>query len=220
MATPTMDADEVETFSDCSSTVECICEEFESNSDSEEVVGVLMPYRFEPYLSDVQSDEPNSDSDDEGEAAGDAMADGGELEIDGQIPLDSETRLQNMDWCTCGNCVDHRKVKENVCCREQMRVCERREKEPGIDCITQHHGFPQVCLAVDVLETAYFAYRDHYGLTFGNDWKRYTAYRQFVRWCYEFLGKKNRVTLPSCTVAAIRNHFPSPDYTGFREADD
>ncbi|XP_019642085.1 PREDICTED: uncharacterized protein LOC109483497 [Branchiostoma belcheri] len=70
---------------------ECICEEFESDSDSEEVVGVLMPYRFEPYLSDVQSDEPNSDSDDEGEAAGDAMADGGELEIDGQIPL-SNTR--------------------------------------------------------------------------------------------------------------------------------
>ncbi|XP_019625436.1 PREDICTED: uncharacterized protein LOC109470798 isoform X2 [Branchiostoma belcheri] len=149
MATPTMDADEVETFSDCSFTVECICEEFESDSDSEEVVGVLMPYRFEPYLSDVQSDEPNSDSDDEGEAAGDAMADGGELEIDGQIPLDSESRLRNMDC-----------------------------------------------------------------------WKRYTTYRQFVRWCYEFLGKKNRVTLPSCTVDAIRSHFPSPDYTGFREADD
>lgn len=48
---------------------------------------------------------------------------------------------------------------------------------------------------------------------------RYTAYRQFVRWCWHFLGKEVRVVLPSCVVDSIRKAFPSQDYTGFHQAD-
>jgi len=48
---------------------------------------------------------------------------------------------------------------------------------------------------------------------------RYTAYRQFVRWCWHFLGREVRVVLPSCVVHTIRTAFPSDHYTGFHQAD-
>ena len=45
---------------------------------------------------------------------------------------------------------------------------------------------------------------------------RYTAYRQFVRWCWGYLGKNIRVPLPSCVTAVIRQKYNSPDYVGFK----
>ena len=53
----------------------------------------------------------------------------------------------------------------------------------------------------------------------GNALKRYTAYRQFVRWCWHFLGKEVRVVIPSCAVVKIRTAFPDENYTGFHQAD-
>ena len=49
---------------------------------------------------------------------------------------------------------------------------------------------------------------------------RYTAYRNLVLWAWGWLGKKNRVALPSCVLAAIRNVFPSEDgnYKGHEES--
>lgn len=50
----------------------------------------------------------------------------------------------------------------------------------------------------------------------GNPWQynffrqyRHTAYRQLIGWCWQWLGKKVRVPLPSCAVARIRYSFPS-----------
>lgn len=40
---------------------------------------------------------------------------------------------------------------------------------------------------------------------------RYVAYRQFVRWCWGFLGKNNRTPLPACVMSRIRNAFPAND---------
>ncbi|XP_061190502.1 uncharacterized protein LOC133198423 [Saccostrea echinata] len=45
---------------------------------------------------------------------------------------------------------------------------------------------------------------------------RYFAYRKFVRWVYQRLGKKNRRILPSCVVTKIRKTFPSQQYCGFK----
>ena len=45
---------------------------------------------------------------------------------------------------------------------------------------------------------------------------RYTAYRQFVRWCWGFLGRHVRVVLPACVVHEIRRSFPAAEYAGFR----
>ncbi len=47
---------------------------------------------------------------------------------------------------------------------------------------------------------------------------RYYAYRQFVRWAWQFLGKKIRVPIPSCVVIRIRERFPreyDEEYMGF-----
>ena len=38
---------------------------------------------------------------------------------------------------------------------------------------------------------------------------RHVAYRQFVRWCWGYLGKNVRVVLPSCAVKAVQDAFQS-----------
>ena len=47
---------------------------------------------------------------------------------------------------------------------------------------------------------------------------RHVAYRQVVRWCWGYLGKHNRVPLPSCVMKEIRRAYPDPDgdYKGFK----
>ena len=44
------------------------------------------------------------------------------------------------------------------------------------------------------------------------------AYRQLTGWCWGWLGRRMRVTLPSCAVNKIRTKFPVSDgnYTGFK----
>ena len=53
--------------------------------------------------------------------------------------------------------------RECVCCREIQRVIEKREDAGDYKCITELPGFEQVCLGVDVLQTAYWHYRCVYG---------------------------------------------------------
>ncbi|XP_078690685.1 uncharacterized protein LOC144921505 [Branchiostoma floridae x Branchiostoma belcheri] len=206
---------EIEHFSDVSSdSDDFIEEEFDPEQFLlEEFAEGIAPYRFEPYLEGPAND-PGSDSESDAEERGEEGDAGG---ADAQIPMDIE-RLQNVEWCSCGRCEAMPTVEESVCCQEQMRVVEKRERVPGILCITEHHGFQTVCLDEEVLETAHNGYQDHYGEHLGNEWKRYTAYRQFVRWCYVHLGRNVRVPLPSCAVTAIRRAFFSADYTGFMEA--
>ncbi|KAI8497641.1 hypothetical protein Bbelb_242930 [Branchiostoma belcheri] len=113
---------------------------------------------------------------------------------------------EKLSQCSCGRCEAMPTVDESVCCHEQMRVL-KRERVPGILCITEHHGFQTVCQDEDVLETAHNGYQDQYREHLGNECKRYTAYRQFVEWCYQYLGRNVRVPLPSCAVTAIRRAF-------------
>ena len=54
---------------------------------------------------------------------------------------------------------------ENICCSEVDRVVEKKEEgSSAISCIIDHEGFHSVCLDVWVLQTAYFNYRQHYGV--------------------------------------------------------
>jgi len=48
---------------------------------------------------------------------------------------------------------------------------------------------------------------------------RYAAYRQYIWWVYERLGRKRRKIIPACVVLAIRKQFPEADgkYTGFKD---
>ncbi|XP_057675034.1 uncharacterized protein LOC130905535 [Corythoichthys intestinalis] len=185
---------EEETFSsDSGSSLE-----FSNIIGDPEEVCAIQPYRFEPYLEEKDMESESSDTD--------------ETEPNSQ---DDHSRLGNTAWCSCECCAVMPTVGECVCCGEQERVREKMEGA-GVQCITQHPGFQPVCLNVDVLQTAYYAYRQNYEDQSGNNWKRYTAYRQFVRWVYEFLGRRIRVPLPACVVAQIRTSFPSPEFVGYQ----
>ena len=55
-------------------------------------------------------------------------------------------------------------IAECVCCQEQGNVRRKIEDHgEGITCITKHTNFDAVCLNVDVLQTAYYSYRQRYG---------------------------------------------------------
>ena len=82
--------------------------------------------------------------------------------------------------------------ERSVCCLEQDKVTARAATQDGIKCITEHDGFSAVCLNEHVLL---------------DSWRGYTAYRQFVRWCYQFLGRHFRLPLPAVGVHAMRNRF-------------
>ncbi|KAG5844319.1 hypothetical protein ANANG_G00161220 [Anguilla anguilla] len=47
---------------------------------------------------------------------------------------------------------------------------------------------------------------------------RYLAYRQFVSWCWGYLGRRIRVVIPSCVVLRIHCEYPDEEdhHTGFR----
>ncbi|XP_075536997.1 P2X purinoceptor 7-like [Dermacentor variabilis] len=127
-------------------------------------------------------------------------------------------RSGNVDWCTCGRCRPMETNRESVCCREISEVAARVPE--GAKCITDHPTFVHACLNVHALEVAYYTLReDRPSLVNAPDIHtryRYTAYRQFVRWIWIWLGRRNRRVLPSCVVSEIRNAFPSARYAGFR----
>lgn len=144
--------------------------------------------------------------------------------------------------CKCGCCSVMPTAVECVCCTEIEEIEVKKEQ---FQCITQHEGFEAVCLNVWVLQAAFYSYRQRYGTSdmrrqslheyvpvdinlkmntvAHKYWSfcssrqyRFIAYRQLTGWCWGWLGRRVRVTLPSCAVKAIRNKFPSQHYAGFK----
>ena len=119
--------------------------------------------------------------------------------------------------------------RERVCCREVQqsidRLCEAVTQYNHVmpfDCITQHSGFQLNCLRWEVLDNAWLAYKQQYGVQayeHESAHKRYRhiAYRQLARFLFGIVGRENRYALPSCAVKLIRQTFPSPneEYTGY-----
>ncbi|XP_064612525.1 P2X purinoceptor 7-like [Liolophura sinensis] len=167
----------------------------------------INPYMFEPEWS--------SDGDETPEVEGNVT----------DIEPEGPDRRENTEWCTCGQCHPLDSQEECICCQEISRVVDRIELAPGDEkpkCITEHPGFQSVVLDRDVLETAYYVYRQQYGpmnLTHNSQY-RYVAYRQLCRWCWKWLGKRIRVVLPACCVHKILQEFPLADgeqRTGYRD---
>ena len=99
----------------------------------------LRPYSFEPeYGLDERVDEA-ADSDEDG---------GGD---DVSVYDDSEERVGNTAWFSCGMCSAMPTAAECLCCQE---VDELAWKLQDLLCITQHENFTAVCLNEDVLRTA------------------------------------------------------------------
>mmetsp|Transcript_1346 Transcript_1346/g.2115 ORF Transcript_1346/g.2115 Transcript_1346/m.2115 type:complete len:102 (-) Transcript_1346:144-449(-) len=61
--------------------------------------------------------------------------------------------------------------------------------------------------------------QDTNGLPYPPNERRKICYRQFTRAFHGVLGRGERVHLPSCVIAQVREKFPNPDdigYMGFR----
>lgn len=54
-------------------------------------------------------------------------------------------------------------ARECVCCHELEKVNIVRTESLDANCIVDHPGFQPVCLDVNVLQVAYYQYRQQYG---------------------------------------------------------
>ncbi|XP_028518327.1 uncharacterized protein LOC114576243 [Exaiptasia diaphana] len=116
-----------------------------------------------------------------------------------------ETELK--DWCKCGNCSLDYVVKSDECwCCFEVDRCVSKMEDAGMDdlCITEHRGFENVCLDEWVLDTAAVglktrkkkSYSANRGEATDFEYFRAIAYRQFVRFVWEYVGANKR--LPLC----------------------
>ncbi|XP_074544533.1 P2X purinoceptor 7 [Halichoeres trimaculatus] len=161
------------------------------------LIGRIQPYLFEPS-------EPETDS---------------ESDTDKAQPRSSQSPTE---WCTCGECRAMPTEVENVCCKELNAVqnrCRELPEEPR--CMTLHPGLEPVCLNIYSLQNALNIYQADHGPLEAKGRSvraRYLAYRSFVSWCWGYLGKDNRVVIPSCVVLRIQKEYPDEEeeYTGFK----
>lgn len=124
---------------------------------------------------------------------------------------------------------------ECVCCRELPQICTET-------CVTYDQYFALLCLDPVVLRVAYVDVRlngedcgvedEHRSVQFQRvilqlreqaflhcfcfRKYRHSAYRQFTRWIWGYLGVGIRKVIPSCAVHRIRKTFPSENYQGFQ----
>ena len=105
------------------------------------------PYAFEPRKKRRQSVEENTST-----------------QADEEESLEATpSRLLNNDWCSCGqcNCQTISTERECVCCQEIEKVREKLHCEfNGHQCIATTDAFRSVCLQPEVLETAFYHYRE------------------------------------------------------------
>ncbi|XP_067290072.1 P2X purinoceptor 7 isoform X2 [Pseudorasbora parva] len=146
-----------------------------------------MPYQFEPLDTHIHTSESEDEPD--------------------EAPIEVISH-----WCSCGNC-SRLSPAENVCCKDITQV-------DGVACITDHPGFEPVALNPYVLQAVYGTFRQFFGEMTNptlNSAYRHLAYRNFVRWCWGYLGRHIRVVIPSCAVTRIRQQFPeqNENYIGF-----
>lgn len=131
---------------------------------------------------------------------------------------------------TCGECLVAPLVTADfLCCQEFPRIQWRKDQalllhDLDLRCIINYPAFQTAILDPYALNLVWLEYRQHYRNAYeGEQHKkfRHIAYRQFVRFIWEYLGVSRRVRLPTCVVGKIRSAFPSPDgtYTGFKLPD-
>ena len=63
------------------------------------------------------------------------------------------SRLENMHWCSCGECTIILSLVESTCCKESSSLLG--DKLDDINCITQNKDFKILCLNPNVLDTSF-----------------------------------------------------------------
>ncbi|XP_066910562.1 uncharacterized protein [Clytia hemisphaerica] len=191
--------------------------EADASDEEDEAIGGF--YGFEPEYSKKELAILSAKyKEDESSSSSDSERENDDLE---------SSRLENLHWCTCRNCVigTDFTLEECLCCKECSILEEKLE---GISCITKHKDFKPFILTPSALEFTFITRRRHKKIfkrikKIKNRQYRYTAYYQYTSWThyFEILGRDKRVVIPSCVVKEIKNTFPESiggKYTGFKRA--
>ena len=172
--------------------------EIDNNSEIEEITEMLnnlRPYQFEP---EVEESEESTDDD--------------EIESSDEVSGARE-RIGNIDWCTCGSCYVENRDIDCLCCKEVPAISETQFD--GNLCVTNAEEFKTLCLKASVLKNVLVALHETKGDALEKEVRnksyRFAAYKQYVWWIYNGLGKGNRRVLPSCVLWKIRGVFPEND---------
>ncbi|XP_053544874.1 uncharacterized protein LOC128635794 [Bombina bombina] len=138
---------------------------------------------------------------------------------------DDSIRLEDLEWCICGNCHLMPTVIESICCREKEEILYHIPEGKSCICDAPNHdqeidqGFlnrvaeivgslgPMRAQAKEVITQRSY---------------RKLSYRAFSTWINGAMGPKNRKPIPSCVVNCIRQRFSAPDniYVGLHYPED
>lgn len=191
-------------------------EHSETESTEEEEIGEeeiadilrnLQPYQYEPrkHGSDSSSSSSESDLDSSDILPGDLSG----ISED-EDERDVIRRRGSKDWCKCGHCKKEIREIDCLCCLEVDAISE--EKFENQNCITLCTEFKTLCLEKFVLQNVLVGLHktrgDPLASELTNRSLRFAAYKQFIWWIFQKLGKGNRRVIPSCVVWNIRKLYP------------
>lgn len=195
-------------------------EDYEADDKDEDVSNVdlnelcdmlksLKPYQFEPEEEMTSATDHTSES---------------ELESPSLSEPENEKEVKRVgttDWCNCGKCKEESREIDCLCCSEVSAISE--DKFENNICITEAREFKKLCLDTVILKNVLVALHESKGDPLEKETSnrsfRFAAYKQFVWWVFQRLGKGNRRVLPSCVIWQIRGNFPQTDgmYTLYSE---
>ena len=135
----------------------------------------LKPYYFQPRKKNVDVRRP-ADPDSGTAEAVTAASTASQPEVaavdhsDEVDPDELERRLASLSWCDCGRCSRMTRAVDCFCCRESAQA--RAMLPDGVQCITQHPEFADVCLKRHILVLFLRGYREFRGGKTDEHWNR------------------------------------------------
>ena len=189
--------------------------ESEEEDDEEviaDILGNLQPCQYKPG-----NDNESSDSASESDILPD--------ELSSDDKDDANRRSGNKEWCQCGTYKKEIREIDCLCCQDVAAISD--DKFESQKCITLSRQFKTLCLEKLVLKNVLVGLHETRGDPLEKDGKlsngslRFAAYKQFIWWVFERLGKNNRRVIPSFVVWTIRKLYPEANgqYVRFNEGE-
>ena len=190
---------------------ECGSSGNEADSEGEEVISrkgmdemIEKLKRFNPYMFEPEKEVSSRSSSDESTSSNSSTN-----SVDTFI-----SRVGILDSCKCQKCVEKKREIDCLCCQE-VAALNSKFNNCDTDCITESPEFTTLCLNESVLKNVltglHISRGDYLEDQCSNHSLRYAAYKEFVWWIFESLGKGNRRVIPSCVIWKIRNTYPEHD---------
>ncbi len=137
------------------------------------------------------------------------------------------------EWCLCDNCSQMPTLEDSYCCTQSEMISEFMIRD-DLDCIIQSQQLRSLVESEDNLRYSRYLMsfqiedkreRSQYlKAEMDNRLLRHLAYKSFVFMIHaaNYVGRHNRVRLPSCVIMRIRELYPDPEnnYAGFSSNED